>query len=247
MIAMQMRQDDAVDVAEIEPARLERHRRGGAAIDHQRCLRGLEPEAGIEPAAGAEGIAGANDRQPHDQALALGRAETSACQRRTLAQVFRHRELGGLHEIDRDQAGDVGDGVAVAGRERPVRELAVEDAEKIHDARLVGLGPGRHLRHLHLASWPGGCCGTRGRSETADAAQAAGSTSRPRAMLQRPAPEQRRLRIERLEIAADGDRFRDHGAVVEHQRRHPLQRVDGREGRPTCAPARRDRPARAAP
>ena len=35
------------------------------------------------------------------QALALGRAETSACQRFTLASVLGHRELRRLHEIDR--------------------------------------------------------------------------------------------------------------------------------------------------
>jgi hypothetical protein len=44
--------------------------------------------------------------------------------------------------------------------------------------------------------------------------------------LQRVAPEQRRIALQRLEIAADGDRFRNHGAVVEHQCRHPLQRID---------------------
>ena len=86
MVAVQMRQDDAVDIAVIEPARLQRHRRGRAAIDQQRRLRGFQPEAGVEAAAGAEGIAGADDGEPHGQALALGRAATSACQRRTLAQ-----------------------------------------------------------------------------------------------------------------------------------------------------------------
>src|SRR6516164_2459628 len=33
--------------------------------------------------------------------------------------------------------------------------------------------------------------------------------------------------MERFEIAADGDRFRDHGAVVEYQRRYPLHWIDG--------------------
>ena len=44
--------------------------------------------------------------------------------------------------------------------------------------------------------------------------------------LERAAPEQRRIGLQRLEIAADGDRLRDHGAVVEHERRHPLHRID---------------------
>ena len=38
MIAMQMRQDDSVDVPVIEAARLERHQRGRAAVDQQRAL-----------------------------------------------------------------------------------------------------------------------------------------------------------------------------------------------------------------
>ena len=44
--------------------------------------------------------------------------------------------------------------------------------------------------------------------------------------LQRAAAEQRRIGLQRLEIAADGDRFGDHGAVVEHKRRKPLHRID---------------------
>src|SRR5262245_2301257 len=46
--------------------------------------------------------------------------------------------------------------------------------------------------------------------------------------LQRIASEQRRLGVKRFEIAADGNRFRDHGAVVEHQGGDPLQRIDRR-------------------
>src|SRR5450755_4362717 len=32
-----------------------------------------------------------------------------------VGEIGGHRELGGLHDIDRDQAGDVGDGVMIAG------------------------------------------------------------------------------------------------------------------------------------
>src|SRR6185437_14733804 len=35
------------------------------------------------------------------------------------------------------------------------------------------------------------------------------------------------LRMQFLQIAADGDRFRDHRAVVEFERRNDLERVDG--------------------
>src|SRR5262245_6081927 len=96
MIAMQVRQDDSVDTAELEPTGLERHRRGRTAIEHQGRLAGLHPETGIEPSSGAEGIAGTNNCQSHDQALALGRAETAVCQRRTLTQVSGTVSLAGF-------------------------------------------------------------------------------------------------------------------------------------------------------
>src|SRR3954470_9128975 len=96
MITMQVRQDYGVDAAELEAATLERHWRGGTAIEHQGRLAGLYPEAGIEPPSGAEGIAGANNRQSHGQALALGRVETAACQRRTLVQVSGTVSLAGF-------------------------------------------------------------------------------------------------------------------------------------------------------
>ena len=44
--------------------------------------------------------------------------------------------------------------------------------------------------------------------------------------LERAAAEQRRIGLQHLEIAADGDRFGDHGAIVKHERRHPLHRID---------------------
>src|SRR6516225_10495905 len=61
-----------------------------------------------------------------------------------------HSEIGALHEIDCDQAGDIGNAVAVPGDERHVLYFAVENTETLRDARLVGLGPSRDLRHLQL-------------------------------------------------------------------------------------------------
>src|SRR5689334_10075472 len=93
---MQMREDHTIDAAEFETELLERHRRRRAAIEQQGRLRGLEPETRVEAAAGAEGIARADDRQAHGQTLALGRAETAACQRRTCAQSSGTRSLAGF-------------------------------------------------------------------------------------------------------------------------------------------------------
>ena len=66
MIAVQMRQHDAVDPVRIEPARLQRRQSRGAAIDQQRALGRFQPEAGVEAAARAEGVAGAGNRQSHE-------------------------------------------------------------------------------------------------------------------------------------------------------------------------------------
>src|SRR5215204_2655150 len=43
--------------------------------------------------------------------------------------------------------------------------------------------------------------------------------------------EQRGFRIERLEIAADRDRFGEDHAIVEDEHRHALDRIDGRKHR----------------
>src|ERR1700683_3183396 len=42
----------------------------------------------------------------------------------------------------------------------------------------------------------------------------------------RAASEQCGLRLYALEVAADRDRLRNHGAVIKYQRRHPLHRID---------------------
>ena len=81
MVAMQMRNHDAVDAIGIEAMRLERDQRRGSAIDKERAFRGLDEKTRVEPAPGAESIPRSYDRQAHAQADALGRAETSACQR----------------------------------------------------------------------------------------------------------------------------------------------------------------------
>ena len=56
----------------------------------------FEPEAGVEPAAGAEGIAAADNGEPHGHAPALGRADTSACQRRTFAHASGTESFAGF-------------------------------------------------------------------------------------------------------------------------------------------------------
>ena len=56
----------------------------------------LDHEAGVEPAAGAERVAAADDGQPHRQAFALGRAETSSCQRLRLVRSSGTASLAGF-------------------------------------------------------------------------------------------------------------------------------------------------------
>src|SRR5262249_2830740 len=71
MVAVQMREHDAVDLVRIETLRLEGDKRGRPAIDEQLAFRCFEKEAGVEPAAGAEGITRSDDRQAHGQADAV--------------------------------------------------------------------------------------------------------------------------------------------------------------------------------
>src|ERR1700693_617834 len=54
-----------------------------------------------------------------------------------VAMLGRHFELGGLHEVDRDQGGDVGNRIMLAGNEGLVRKLAVEDRQEYGQPRLV--------------------------------------------------------------------------------------------------------------
>src|SRR5258708_37460268 len=43
--------------------------------------------------------------------------------------------------------------------------------------------------------------------------------------------EKRRIRLQSFEIAANRNRFREHGAVIENERRYPLQWIDRSIGR----------------
>ena len=65
MVAMEMREQDELDGIAVDAALLERHQRGGAAIDQGIGVRAVEMEAGIEPSAGPEGVARADELQPH--------------------------------------------------------------------------------------------------------------------------------------------------------------------------------------
>src|SRR5690348_454700 len=119
-----------------------------------------------------------------------------------VAASLGDRELGGFQEIDRHQTGDISDGKAVARRKRPVHERAVEDAEEVHDAGLVGLGPGRHLWHLHVLHGRMGVAKyVRDRKQQMEL-----QTSVPHFNLRNtpgPLTKYRRLRMKRLEIATD--------------------------------------------
>src|SRR6185295_11205063 len=131
-----------------------------------------------------------------------------------MLELVGNRQLGGLHEIHRNQAGDVGHRVMVAGDEPPALQLAIQKSDEFRNARLVGIRPCRHLRHLHLLhGWMRVAKDVRHRRQKMlldptlphlDARD-----------LERAAAEQRRLGLQLLEIAADRDRLGDHRAIVE--------------------------------
>ena len=117
----------------------------------------------------------------------------------------------------------------VAGDVEPVLQFAIEQCQELDDPRLVGLSPLGHLV-LHLAHGRMQVAKHRGYRLVEVELHAAVPHLDQRLLLA-AAAEQRRLRAQPLEIPADRHRFGDHRAVVEHQRRHALQRVDRRIGR----------------
>ena len=83
------------------------------------------------------------------QALALGRLDTSSCQRRG-SSALRPFDARRLHEIDGHQRRDVGDRIVVPGDEAPRCPAPHPGLQDLQRPRLVGLAPGGHLRHLQL-------------------------------------------------------------------------------------------------
>src|SRR5260370_37544187 len=66
-----------------------------------------------------------------------------------MLKLVRHCELCRFHEVDRDEAGDVGDRECIAGDEGTVLEVVIDEGDEFEDAGLVRLCPGGHLRHFH--------------------------------------------------------------------------------------------------
>src|SRR5262249_25421544 len=69
MVAVQMRQDNAIDVAVLDAARVQRHRSRCAAVDQERRLDGFQHEARVETTARAESIAASDDGYAHVKRL----------------------------------------------------------------------------------------------------------------------------------------------------------------------------------
>src|SRR5258705_351388 len=111
------------------------------------------------------------------------------------------------------------------GANLPVTALAVQKLQEFERARLVGLAPGGHLRHLE---------GRHGGMQMAERVRHHGEQVEfhpalphlDQRLLARPLPEQRWRRMKRLDVTADRHGFGDHGTVVEHQRGQTLHRID---------------------
>ena len=87
MIAVQMRQDDGIDRVGIDAEGIDADHRAGAEIDEIARVFRLQMEARIATPAAAEGVAAADYGEFQAHAPALGRRDTSAYQRSTLAQL----------------------------------------------------------------------------------------------------------------------------------------------------------------
>ena len=127
----------------------------------------------------------------------------------------------------------------IAGNEQAVPQFAIEEGQEIERARLVGLAPFGHLL-LHILHGRMQVAKNGGHRCIEIELDAAVPHLDQRLFLA-AASEQGRLGPQSLEVAADRDRLRDHRAVVEHQHRQPLHRIERREGvRLVCARAEVD-------
>lgn len=142
-----------------------------------------------------------------------------------IAELLRDLDPRRPGEIERHQAGNVGDAEPFAGDEFPIPQFPINDRHGVK--RLGRADPGEFgdLRDLHL-----------GHVRVSVAKRV--RDMKKQAQFQPPLPhldhrppdradaEQGRLRMKLLEIAADGDRFADDGSVVEHEDGRALERIE---------------------
>ena len=149
--------------------------------------------------------------------------------------VIGNGKARNLHEIGCDGRGNVGHGEAVSRKEPGFRERMIEDADNFGDARLVRLGPCRNLRLFKLRH--GGVQMPEDLRDGKEKIELGAPV--PHFDLrdfERCAAEKRRLRVQRLEIAANRNRLRNRRAIVQDQNRHALDRIERGEFRRLAAP-----------
>ena len=95
--------------------------------------------------------------QINAQAAALGPAGDGLMPARHVGAFLRHLDACGFHEVDRDQAGYIGDRIGITRDELPVREFAIEQLQEFDGLRLVGLHPIRESAGSPTPSSPDGC------------------------------------------------------------------------------------------
>ncbi|MNT10251.1 hypothetical protein D3C72_1450720 [compost metagenome] len=134
-----------------------------------------------------------------------------------MGELFRRAVFDQAGEVEPDRRDDVGDGEAVGGDELMLGQLAVQQAHELLGADAAVFG------HLRLRGFQRG----QGRVAEADVQHhrigqvdlAAAGPHLDQRLLLRIVAEQVGLWIQGLQIAADGDGFRDAGPVVQFQRR----------------------------
>ena len=161
-----------------------------------------------------------------------------------VGEFFRQLKFRDFHEIDRDLRGDVGDGEICHPRRRAGSSARRRGIAGIRRRAACWPRPSPATCGLTSGFMKGCRCWNTRRHRAQQIEFGAPVPHLDQRALQRAAAEQRRIGMQRLEIAADGDRFGDHRAVVENQRRQPLHRVDRGIGLACGAAACRCRPAR---
>src|SRR5262249_48335829 len=134
---------------------------------------------------------------------------------------------GGAAEVDTDERSDIRDGEAVSRDELAVRQLTIEPFKPLGDCVLADLAVVGRLRDPALEKLAGVAEGPRSHRENLE--------------LHPPIPHldnrlflvilahQVRLEMSSLEVAADGNRLGDTGAIIEFEYRKSTHRIDLQE------------------
>lgn len=143
-------------------------------------------------------------------------------------QLIWHSNACWLHEVDRDQSGNVGDAIVVSGNELTICKLAIDEMQERERLGLVRLTPFRNLWHLPIL---------HRRMDVTESVrhrhqEVQFHTPLPFLHLrasQWTCPEKWLFRMTLFKVAAYRYRFRQHRSIIELKNRKTLQGITVRD------------------